>query len=138
LASILKISVVPRFIFILAVLAPISALSQCLVEADTYSNFGASETSIRLELLVNNDFNLIYKEWAPGDAGSSDEIQLQGQWLCLRRQIVLESDRKIHYLNLLVIGDNPLGLDEAMETLQFEKGDLEFLLNEVLYPLPEE
>ncbi|MBL4608929.1 MAG: hypothetical protein JKY01_14020 [Pseudomonadales bacterium] len=123
-----------KILALLLSLLALSACGSCNTENLIYSSFGGNESITSLELLPNNMFNLKHESWKPGQKDKSTKSNSQGQWSCNKNNIQLNIENKHHSSSLVVIGKNPLGLDEKEVALHFQEGDIDFLSNEILYP----
>jgi len=115
----------------------LTACNQCDIKEGSYTSAGGSEQSTNLILSADNTFVVSHETWQPGHYEKRDTSQLNGEWACTNKRITLNTQRNSYNAELVVIGENPLGLDAASKALLFVANTSEaesYLSKQLLYP----
>ncbi len=124
-------------IFVLLTTLSLTACAECNVKEGRYSSNSGSEQTISLTLSQNKLFTVLHETWLPGHYEKRDKTKLSGSWSCSNNFITLKTNDKKYRAELIVIGENPLGLKADSKALYF-KNDVankrSSLNKEILYP----
>lgn len=115
----------------------LAGCSTCDIPLGTYESAGGSETMTQLSL-NEKSFTMLQQVWQPGAYDDRTQVEQQGVWRCRGETAVLlthDGQAKVHKVQLIEIGENPLGLPEDTHGLIFETVDQGVNLENVLYPV---
>ena len=124
-----------RILTITLTFSLLTACNQCNVKEGIYNSIGGSEYSTQLKLATDYTFSIIYETWEPTQYENREKSLLSGTWSCEDSHITLKTDSERFIATHILIGKNPLGLEEDTRALLFEAdyNSDSFLYNETLY-----
>ncbi len=129
-----------KLLFLLLTLIALPACSDCGLVSGNYANAGGSEESTSLLLVANKTLILEHGTWQPGQYNNRHIFKLEGMWSCKQNQVTLKIRNEVITGKFIVIGKNPLGINEHVNVLSFGENSgtkASFLSNETLYPKSE-
>ncbi len=84
--------------------------------------------------LNEKSFTMLHQVWQPGAYEDRTQVEQDGVWRCRRETAVLLTHDGQVKVQLIEIGENPLGLPHGTHGLIFEAADDGSSFENVLYP----
>ncbi len=115
-----------------------TANSQCQNISGYYSSAGGSEYITYLRLLKSSHYILTHYAWAPAAYDKKKTYIMKGLWSCSGNDIKLHYLNSLYYAKRLVVGKNPLQINENTQMIHFKSFNDKvrtYLSNTQFYPV---